>query len=219
MALATIVSGEKRYELTADDALWAARAAACEAGGRADGTAAVLWTWASLFAKSSYGSFGALVRAHSQPVNPVWRATGDACRPGGSWGARAPGNYFDEPECSVEKLMRRERCRTLEWEEIAPVVRDVVTAFAAGKLPNPVPRAVDFAHTSVRAKAGLKVVKNYGGNVFYTTEQSRAWPSNFVTMMATDGTVVGDAGGGAGPLVVGGVLAALYAAYRTWGRR
>lgn len=218
MAFATIAAGDKRYTLTATDLLWAARAAACEAGGRADGTAAVLWTWASLFASSSrFDTFAGLVRAHSQPVNDVWRATGQACAQGGSWGARAPSNWFGEEECSPERLARRESCRSLTWEQIHPTVRDVVERFGAGKLPNPLPRAVDFAAKSVRPKAGLAVVKRIGANVFYTTADSRAWPTGFVKMIAPDGSVATDAPSGG---LVAVLLAAAGAAfaYRSWRR-
>lgn len=215
-----IVAGQKRVELTPEDLLWAGRAAACEAGGNKAGVAAVLWAWASRLGVGSRDSYGDLIRAHSQPVNEAWRATGDACRPGGSWGARAPGNWYGLEPCSPERLARRERCRSLTWDELAPVVKDAVLAFAAGKLPNPVPRVVDFADTTVTAKAGLVLAKQIGGNLFYTNAASRAWPAKHVRVVGDDGSMASDAAAGAaGALGAALGLAAAYAAYRAWRSR
>lgn len=222
-SLGTIIAGEKRIALTADDLLWAGRAAAGEGVGSAKGAAAVLWTWASRLAVSEYESYGALVRAHSQPVSAIWLADGSKCRdPDGEWFGRSYTDRRTGAEvwpCSAARLAKRARLREVPWESLAPFIRNAVVSFAWGMLPNPVPRAVDFA-SGLPTKRGQVLLAKVGDNEFFTTAASRAWPAKYVSVVGPDGAVASDAENGAvGALVVAGVAAAAYAAWRAWGPR
>jgi len=165
------------YQLTPDDILWLARSVDFEGGTSPE---AVIWTYAQRLAlpgiRNQYHTLTALVRAHSQPVNPKWARDGMFCRPG--------GYYADKPECSEAKLARRDRASTIAWDDIGPRVRDAVTKFAHAELPNPVPRSVDFADDRVstgflaRNPSARVVMK--AGNWFIGTAQSLLWPVKHV---------------------------------------
>lgn len=165
------------YQLTPTDILWLARSVEFEGG---TNPAGVIWTYAQRLAlpsvRSSYPTLASLVRAHSQPVNPKWARDGEFCRPGGS--------YADKPQCSEDKLARRDRAQSISWDDISTRTRDLVIKFAHAELSNPVPRSVDFADSSVstgflaRNPAARVILK--AGNWFIGTAQSLLWPKEHV---------------------------------------
>lgn len=156
------------YRLTAEDVLWAARAALCE-DSSPEGTAAVLWTWTQRYAlpgfRDRFPTFRSLVRAHSQPVNPIWARTGSRCRPGGA--------YAGSTHCSETRLRRREACARRGWGDMPEPFVALVTRWAKGRLPNPVPGAVDFAAASVSQQSGDELLYRIGGQRFYSEAASR----------------------------------------------
>lgn len=181
-----------RYQITEEDVLWAGRAANCEGGGE-DGEKAALWTWTGRFTLPSYRrrfrTLASLIRAHSQPVNPIWQRTGSKCGPGGQYHGSA---RF----CNESQLQRRERCATTSWGSLKPSVRDSVTKWATAKLANPVPKAVDFASSSIGHSADDVEVARFKSpgsryyNVFYSEAASRSRPADFV-QIEHEGSVAG----------------------------
>ena len=172
------------YQLTPEDILWLARSVDFEGG---TSPASVIWTYAQRFAlpdvRRNYPTLKGLVRAHSQPINPLWSRTGSKCAPGGP--------YHGKPECSEARLARRDRAASIPWEEISPRVRDLVIKFSRAELPNPVPRSVEFAQGSEsrgdtvtgyigRNPAARVLLK--AGNWFIGTARSLAWPDDYVTV-------------------------------------
>jgi len=208
-----------RYQLTDDDVIWAARAAACEGGGR-EGPAATLWAWTQRFAapnyRRNYPTLRRLVQAHSQPINPIWRRDGSKCRPG--------ARYHGSEHCAPHRLARRDRCAQMSWDSIPAHVRTQVEAWATARMPNPIPKAVDFAAASVRPQS-TDILTYRRGNLFYVERGiSDRWDRDHVTMHM-DGRVAGPsglAGGAAGAVIaaVAGVAAVAggYYAYRRYAR-
>jgi hypothetical protein len=197
---ATILAGRYRYELTPDDVLWLGRSLACEAGGNREVMAGVAWTYASLLTTTSRPSLTSLIQAHSQPLNPIWRRDGSKCRaPDGEWYNRCHTTTTGRQicPCGETALARRERCSTLRWEQLAPAVRETVTAFLAGTLPNPVPRAVDFA-AGLRGRRGAQLVREIGRTQFWSSAESRGWPDNHVRVVGPTGEAANER-----PLVAG----------------
>lgn len=187
--LGTIVAGDYRYPLTADDVLWLGRTLACEAGGRRDVMAGVAWTYASLMTTTERSSLSGLIQSHSQPLNPIWRRDGSKCRaPDGEYYNRCYTSASGRQvcPCSEAALERRERCATLRWDQLAESVRETVTAFVAGTLPNPVPRSVDFA-AGLRGREGMELVREMGGTQFWSRPASRRWPAGFVRLVGPTG--------------------------------
>jgi hypothetical protein len=145
----------------------------------------VIWTYTQRYMlpamRERFATLSALIQAHSQPVNPIWRRDGSKCRPGGA--------YFGTEHCSESRLARRDEAATMPWADARPEVRMRVEAWARGKLPNPVPRAVDFADPTV-ARAFLErhpdaVLVKQAGNWFIATAESRQWPPDYVRMGAS----------------------------------
>lgn len=177
------------YEITDEDLLWLGRAAEGEGTREAPHT---IWTWMQRYAGGvanltdfrSYPSLTALVRAHSQPVNPKWARDGEFCRPG--------GRYAGGPRCAENLLQRRERMSSLPYAQLSLSVRDTILALKTASLPNPVPGAVDFADKPVSenfvARASSRAIgaqvsyKPHGddGNWFITTTRTRAWPDDYI---------------------------------------
>lgn len=168
-----------RYELTPSDLLWAARMLVGESGtNQADG-AAVLWTMASRLAQQRGSSFQNVIQNYSQPINERWSSTGDMCGPG--------GRYAGQANCSPALLQRRAQIAGLQPEDM-PQQWALVQRWAAGQIPNAVPRAVEFATPEMVAScvAGahgdcaslVKVISN----AFASSSRSEAWPANYVTI-------------------------------------
>ncbi|MCB9565609.1 MAG: hypothetical protein H6710_00005 [Myxococcales bacterium] len=184
MKYGAIQAGSWRYPLTDRDVLWAGRMVQGETNaraGRADDALAVLWTMTQLFSpagqrdkygRQRFGDFTSLIRAYSQPINPLWLGDGLFCRPGG----RAAGTEA----CAVDRLARRARLQQTPWRELDVELRQVVLDWAAGRTDNPVPGAVEFAAESVAASflarnpAAVRVARIH--NTFVATEGSRGWP-------------------------------------------
>lgn len=189
------------YRITADDRLWAGRAANFEGGDPAD----TLWTWTQRFSvpamRRNFPTLKALIQAHSQPVNPIWRRTGSMCRSG--------GRYAGTDHCAERRLAARDRAATMSFSELRPEVQAKVDAWARGQLPNPVPRSVDFAAPSVAQSflnrtAGSQLLKQ-AGNWFIGTRESLRWAPDHVTIVPAGGAF-GVKGAGAAASIVGPVL-------------
>lgn len=216
--LGTIVAGDYRYALTAEDVLWLGRSLACEAGGNREAMEGIVWTYAArLVASFQSKTMVWLVQNHSQPLNPVWRRDGNRCRaPDGEWYNRCQTTTDGRRLCPCNEtaLARRERCQTLRWEQLAASVRETITAFVAGVLPNPVPRSVDFA-AGLRGKPGMELVREIGRTQFWSSPGSRRWPENFVRVVGPTGSsaverpsvMVASAGGNAGATLLVTALA------------
>jgi hypothetical protein len=159
------------YQVTAEDLLWLGRAVEFEGGTAPDAT---IWTYAQLAVRRNASSLTALIRAHSQPVNPLWdESTDEKCQ------------MYPE-HCTVSQLERRARAVATPWSGLSARTRDLVARWAAATLPNPVPRSVDFANPAVsqgfiRRNPGTEIVKK-AGNWYLATPDVLDWPRNFVTM-------------------------------------
>ena len=178
------------YQITPDDVLWLARSVHKE--GREPTYAPTIWTYfqrQAAYRRSS--SLASLVLAHSQPVNPEWRRDGRFCRPG--------GQYNTSPKCAPARLQERADNAIRSWGEIPPAVRTAVLEAVTAVLPNPVPRATDFADQEVSqgflgrnpsARLISKVVSSQCPrcNWYLAERVSRDWPENFVRI-DFDGTV------------------------------
>ena len=167
-----IVGGGRAYQITDDDLLWLARAVEFEGGTAPEATA---WVYAQRLVYLPWsGSLASLVRAHSQPLNPAWASTSSS-------------GCVTHPElCSPAALARREQARTMPWGSLSARTRDVVTRFAEARLPNPIPRAVDFAAAALAARkldAGqfTRAVLR-AGNTYLATVASEAWGVNHVVV-------------------------------------
>lgn len=159
------------YQVTPEDILWLARAVQFEGGDHAS----TIWTYAQRqagFRRTS--SLTSLLRAHSQPINPVWATAG-------------AGKCVEHPDrCQPSSIERRRQARTTPWNSIRQEVRDKVLSWAQAQLPNPVPRAIDFADATVsrsfiNRNPGTVIVKQ-AGNWYLAPPSSKNWPANFVTM-------------------------------------
>lgn len=160
------------YQLTPNDVLWMARAAQCEGGD----PVATMWTWVQRFMYrtcqgTGAGSLADEIRAHSQPVNPIWQRHGSKCRPG--------GQYHGQPNCAESRLRTREECSTRDWDDIDPEIRAIAENFGRGQLRNTVPGAVDFAvpelvQAAVARKPGSRIVLR-SGNWYMTFPETNDW--------------------------------------------
>lgn len=142
------------YTLTDDDLLWLARAIKGEAGTHPEGGVAVAWALAQNFLMVGRrpprtATFTALIRAYCQPLSPQWAdPNSEKCR-------SRPGM------CTPDMIARRREHINMPWESIPRSVRDLVTRFAAGQVPNPIPGKMDWRNSQWRADA-----INIGGNWF-----------------------------------------------------
>jgi hypothetical protein len=130
------------YTLTDDDLLWLARAVKGEAGTSARGGAAVAWAMAQNYMTTGPGSgprfaalptFTALLRGYCQPINPIWADV------------NAAGCRRNPAACTPNLIARRRAIATMPWSAIPQSIRDLVTSFATGTLPNPIPGLTDWA--------------------------------------------------------------------------
>lgn len=205
------------YQITPTDVLWAARAADGEGGDAAD----TLWTWTQRYAlpnfRRRYPTLTALIQAHSQPVNPIWRRDGSRCRPG--------GRDHGTDRCSEARLRRRDEHATKPFSAIDPRVQEKVLKWAKGQLPNPVPKSIDFANPPVtqsylNRNPTARLIKQ-AGNWFVSDFGSENWPADQVTIHA-GGRVAGPSAGGvlraAAPFIGAGAigLAAIFAGWAYW---
>jgi hypothetical protein len=175
---ATIKAGGWSYTLTESDKLWAARMCQYEGGNAAD----VLWTMTQAYAQAGihrrYPTFAEFIQSYSQPINPKWRRDGLFCRAG--------GRYAGQDNCSERRLATRDTAASLPWSGVRASIKSAVSAWFDGTLPNPVPKAVEFADSSVSQSfidrtPGSVVVKR-AGNWYIATPSSLRWSDSFVKM-------------------------------------
>jgi hypothetical protein len=167
------------YQLTPNDVLWTARAVVYEGGRPED----VLWTMGQRFVmlRREYPTFAGFVQAFSQPVNPAWARDGEFCRP--------RGRYAKTAYCVESKLLRRDEARYATWNDLMQRDTDAVLAtlkWANAELPNPVPRATNFAMpdeaTAYLARVpGAKLLAQRE-NWYIAESWSRGWHPDYVTM-------------------------------------
>jgi len=167
------------YQLTANDVLWTARAVVFEGGDPAD----VLWTMAQRFVmlRREYPTYAGFVQAFSQPVNPLWARDGAYCRP--------RGKYARTAYCVESKLLRRDEARYASWADLMarrPEAVEATLRWANAELPNPVPRATNFAMPNEAASylervPGAKLLAKRE-NWYIAESWSRSWHPDFVTM-------------------------------------
>jgi len=178
------------YQITPEDVLWLARSVHKE--GREPTYASTIWAYfqrQAAYRRSA--SLASLVLAHSQPVNPEWRRDGRFCRSGGS--------SSTQPNCAPNILDQRADNAVRPWGAIPAAARTAVLQAATAALPNPVPRATNFADQAVTqnflrrnpdSRLISKVVSSQcpACNWYIAEGISRAWPDNFVRV-DFDGTV------------------------------
>jgi len=191
-----ITAGSWSYTLTDEDKLWAARMLQFEGGN----PAATIWTMTQAYAKpgihSHYPTFTAFIRSYSQPINPIWALGGSRCP--------TPSDDPSSP-CYRSRLATRARAAAMPFNGASQRVQNTVNLWFAGKLPNPVPRAVEFADATVGqhyldSHPGSQLILR-DGNLYIATADSAQWHADFVRIAETGATVLS-------VVIVGGVLAA-----------
>lgn len=141
--VAVYQAGSKTYSLSEEDVLWLARMVVGEGGYKVSDRKkqALLWAmlqrYMLLEGFRSWKSLASLTRAFSQPINPIWDGVQNAAD-GGKQDRCAPGGqYHGKPECSADRLRRREEMTKLSWAKIPLHVQEAVRAFQRGELPYP----------------------------------------------------------------------------------
>jgi hypothetical protein len=129
-----------------------------------DHSAWVIWTVVNRAAGSG-GNVVAELHRFSQPLNPDWRRDGRYCSPESE---DYRGGRRSNP-CSETRLARRERIANLEWSDMDPLARALVLSFAAGHMPSPDARVIDFAvpYRNICTRNGQDVihrVREFGWN-------------------------------------------------------
>jgi hypothetical protein len=172
------------YQITPEDMLWLARSLAYE-GGDMDMTA---WTYAQRMAARGRGmTLAAMVRGHSQPVNPIWESL--------TSGSPARGCVRNPERCTPDQIARRLEARTAPWDSLSSRVK--VLAWAQARTPNTAPRSTDFADAHVSGNflrqypqsSIVARVPSGRSEQWYLTEgrdssprASKDWPADFVTV-------------------------------------
>lgn len=152
--------GGFQYRLTDEDLLWLGRSVTREAGGNPEGTAAVIWAIVQYHAlvlgpggqRPKFSTLTAMIRAYSVPVIP------GAAQAGSAWCQAHPRL------CTEGLLQARQRIQRTPWSGLPEVVRDAVTRFAQGELPNPVPGAVDWDAAFTQDRSQTPLVHVAGNN-------------------------------------------------------
>lgn len=157
---AVILAPGVTYQPTMDEWLWFARSLSAESGSR-EGQLAAGWAMVQRFCAfeqrdpATFATFGAMVRAFSQPVNPIWSAV-DACTP--------DGRGCCGRRCTQADVERRLRIQARSWSDLRDrhsSAYELAQAFAQGRPPrNPIPGYTNFA--ACWAAPGLEI----GGNCF-----------------------------------------------------
>jgi hypothetical protein len=140
-----------------------------EGGAGLEADAATLYTIAQRFLfvfrpQGLASTYTDAARLYSQPVNPRWLAGGDKC-------AGRTSGY-----CDLEHTSRRARIQGTPWAALPAHKTAAVLAWAAGRLPNPVPGAVDFADAAtstdwLERNPGARVLLR-AGNWYMATARS-----------------------------------------------
>lgn len=182
------------YQLTSTDLDWLAIELAHEGGS----DAATLWTMAQrLYSRRRLGeTMTAMIRGFSEPINPKFLPDGEYCRSGGRDAAL--------PRCLPAATARR-----AVWQSSPPPAgkRAYVESWAAGRVPNPVPRAIDFracdADAAALVASGRAQLVLSSGNCYVARDGSQSWPADMVSVAGA-----GPAGGAGGiGAAVAGVVA------------
>lgn len=209
MTARMITSEGFAYRLTDDDLDWLSRSIANEGGD----DAATCWTYAQRFVlmHGHFSSFAAMVRAHSQPVNPRWLADGDFCRPG--------GQYAGTEGCEPAKTAHRAQVQAPGMRY--PTALAYVHAWASGLVANPCPRAVDFRAADDVAQrlvdSGRMRLVLASGNWYFATPETYDWDADHVLVAGrgVGGSIWRDLGIGLG--VAFAIGAVTWVAAEEWG--
>lgn len=122
---------DREFEVDKDTALWLARMLYGECGDDCtrQHASAVLWSITnryllhkSRFKSVSWDSLVKLVRAFSQPLNPLWARGGKLA------------TFYESPE---RQLKRREKMANLQWHNIPHNIVSHLSAFITGDLEYP----------------------------------------------------------------------------------
>jgi hypothetical protein len=189
----------KRYQLTKEDVMWAARMCQHEAhrGDLIDANL-VLWSMTNLFAlqgnrfnssKTEFPTFTRLALAYSQPINPIWRRNGKKCKPGAA--------SHDHDRCSERRLQTREKAATETFSELkarSPDKMKVVIEWATGRSRPAVPKTTGFARQRLTqreaAKTGASIpAAARRGNWHLSDKWIHDAPDDIVQMNPPGGTV------------------------------
>jgi hypothetical protein len=194
------------YQLTTTDVVWAARMVVGEG---AEDASAILWTMTQRFGGlQAWDTFTELLRAYSQPINPLWYRDGACCAPGAT--GCPTRNSAGSPACSERAFARRTRITNLAWDEIPAHVRRTVLQWARAELPNPVPQAVHFAAPRLveRNLSPTYQLVHRGRSWFAAQGRSLSWAPDHVTMAPGRPAMW--------PWVAGGLIALGVAGYVAW---
>ncbi len=195
------------YALTREDRRWAYRMVIGEG---CDEAPEVLWTMINRFVfllgadlkrsrKPRYPTFASLIKAYSQPINPKWRRDGSACE----------GRWRGTDACSPARLKRREalsrasRSALIGQGECQREAILAVDLLFDGRLPNPVPGAVDFAVPRLVARrvaqhsqnnpslsgSDSPLYRSKAGNHFIAHPSTLGWNRATVQVVSVGGSI------------------------------
>lgn len=157
---ASIVAPQVQYTPSDEDWLWLAVACSAESGDYR-GQLAACWAMISRFAAfeqrtpGQFPTLTSLVRAFSQPVNPIWSDL-DACT--------SDGRGCCGHRCTQADVNRRLRIQARSWSWISenqPSLYRMINLFKEGRPPeNPIPGYTNFAACWATGNRGLDVSGN-----------------------------------------------------------
>lgn len=130
---AEFIGPKRTLKLDFNDILWAARGVYGEGGGKPEMITMQSYLWAIMrrcLLMKTTRTYASMWQAFSQPINPIWRRDGSKCRIGGA--------YHGKPECSSDRLLRRDKMASIEWDKLPDVITDTLLTFANGYLMPPV---------------------------------------------------------------------------------
>lgn len=140
----TLILQKERYQPTADDRLWLARAVEAEGEPRELVARALVNLFAYARTRKAYkGSLAALVRTYAQPINPEWYETG------GKFLSSLKSKSSDEVKAAIATAKRRQSVHSARV-----VFSDDTRAAVAAALSTPWSSDVtDYAAPFVDARA------------------------------------------------------------------
>lgn len=169
-----VFTGPRRaIEVSQGDLLWAARGILGEGGPHVDEDTIEAYLWAIMrrcLLLPGQRTYGEMWTAFSQPINPRWRSDGDKCDIGGA--------YHDRPECSAERLKRREKLASTPWEKVPVSITSMCLAFGCGLIPPTRPAGLQCSLQRLSNWASYPGVEakfphgiDIGGEWFFEDEQ------------------------------------------------
>jgi hypothetical protein len=182
------------YTVTADDALWLARAVEAEGPVQAIVAATLINGFCFVRSRGYSKSLAAFVRAYAQPVNPRWYTSGDLLL------AALEKMTIAERAAELAKAERRERLHSTV-NTFSPLTSQAVHAALNGRTAIP-PHATDYAaaHIDAEPKGYTPITEpKKGVNRLWARAGALAWPG--YTVDATD----------AWPWLVGAAIAGVVA--------